>query len=132
MNISNNKLRQLCIENNWFTCGDNEQYEKLFSENRKGTNTERLALIIWVCSENCSEAKIRTILDKECGVNDASIEELSLSTRVENALMRSEIYTIKELLKHSEVQIKELRGIGAGGVNEIKKALSCKSLVLHQ
>lgn len=29
-------LRQLCIKNNWFTCGSNEQYEKLFYANENG------------------------------------------------------------------------------------------------
>ena len=27
------ELRKLCIENNWFTGGSNEQYEKMFEYN---------------------------------------------------------------------------------------------------
>lgn len=33
---TNGILRNLCIKNNWFTCGTNEQYEKLFYANEYG------------------------------------------------------------------------------------------------
>lgn len=44
-------LRQLCIKNNWFTCGSNEQYEKLFYANENGCPIKELATIIWLCSD---------------------------------------------------------------------------------
>lgn len=44
-------LRQLCIKNNWFTCGSCEQYEKMFFANEKDCfSIEQIAMIIWVCS----------------------------------------------------------------------------------
>lgn len=46
------KLRALCIENNWFTCGDNRQYEKLFYANENGCSIEEIATIIWLCSDD--------------------------------------------------------------------------------
>lgn len=44
-------LRQLCIKNNWFTCGSCEQYEKMFLANESGCfSIEQIAMFIWVCS----------------------------------------------------------------------------------
>lgn len=48
--MTNERLRELCIENEWFTCGSNEEYEQLFYLNKNGTNTETLAAIIWMHS----------------------------------------------------------------------------------
>lgn len=45
-------LRQLCIKNNWFTCGDCEQYEKMFYANENGFSIEDIATIIWLCSND--------------------------------------------------------------------------------
>lgn len=45
------ELRALCIEHGWFTCGTNEQYEKLFYANTHGFSMEEIATIIWLCSE---------------------------------------------------------------------------------
>lgn len=46
------KLRILCIRKNWFTCGTNEQYEKLFYANEMGCPIEEMATIIWLCSDS--------------------------------------------------------------------------------
>lgn len=44
-------LRQLCIKNNWFTCGSCEQYEKMFRANESGCfSIEQIAMFIWACS----------------------------------------------------------------------------------
>ena len=57
------KLRELCIENNWFTCGSIRQYEKLFYANENGCPIEEIATIIWLCSdENCRRADVLDIL----------------------------------------------------------------------
>lgn len=52
------KLRELCVKKNWFTAGSNEQYEKLFQRQREGANLEELAIIVWVCSEDCTKDEI--------------------------------------------------------------------------
>lgn len=39
-------LRSLCIRKNWFTCGTNKQYEKLFYANEHGCPIEEIATII--------------------------------------------------------------------------------------
>ena len=56
--IDNDKLRSLCIEHDWFTCGTNSQYRKLFEMNEQGAGIEQIATVIWLCSdsdipENC-------------------------------------------------------------------------------
>ena len=48
---STEKLRELCIKNEWFTCGTNAQYDKLFQENKNESPIEEIALIIWLCSD---------------------------------------------------------------------------------
>ena len=45
-------LRSLCIKNNWFTCGSNQQYEKLFYANEHDFSIEEITTIIWLCSDN--------------------------------------------------------------------------------
>lgn len=54
---SASKLQRLCIKNNWFTCGTNRQYEKLFKQLEKGASYPKLAIMIWICSD---EELIRT------------------------------------------------------------------------
>lgn len=49
--ITNEKLRSLCIKNNWFTEGTNTQYEKLFYMNDMGASNEQIATAIWLCSD---------------------------------------------------------------------------------
>lgn len=56
--IDNDKLRNMCIAHNWFTCGTNGQYNKLFEMNEQGAGIEQIATVIWLCSdtdipENC-------------------------------------------------------------------------------
>lgn len=51
-------LRNLCINSNWFTCGSNEQYNKLFYANENGCTIEEIATIIWVCSDECCRMDI--------------------------------------------------------------------------
>ena len=45
-------LRNLCIENSWFTCGSTEQYEKLFYANEHNATIEEITTIIWLCSDD--------------------------------------------------------------------------------
>lgn len=44
--MTNQKLRELCIENNWFIWGSNEQYKKLFDYNYNGAFISQLAVMI--------------------------------------------------------------------------------------
>lgn len=57
--ISNYKLREMCIENNWFTCGNNTQYDRLFRMNESGKySISQIALVIWLCSEDAEAVDI--------------------------------------------------------------------------
>ncbi len=48
-------LYMLCNKKQWFTAGDGRQYDKLFEMNRKaGAGLKDLAVIIWLCSSNCT------------------------------------------------------------------------------
>jgi len=65
--ISTEDLWILCNQENWFTNGDNSQYEKLFDLNRDGASLEELALVIWICSSNDSRETILHELEKRFG-----------------------------------------------------------------
>ena len=52
------ELRELCIKNNWFTCGTVEQYNRLFERNQAGASINELSIIIWICSDNIPKEKI--------------------------------------------------------------------------
>lgn len=56
--LSAEDLRVLCIQEDWFTNGDNSQYEKLFDMNREGASLEELALVIWICSSDVSREEV--------------------------------------------------------------------------
>lgn len=49
--VSSIGLRNLCISNNWFTCGSVQQYSKLFEMAESGACIHDLAVAIWICSD---------------------------------------------------------------------------------
>lgn len=65
MTINRYTLYRLCVDNNYFTCGDDSQYEKLFEANENNASKKELALIIWVCSDNVSIKEIEDNLKVE-------------------------------------------------------------------
>lgn len=66
MKISTDKLYCLCNKHQWFTNGDNKQYQMFFDCNKQGASLETLATIIWICSSGWNEKDILEILKKEC------------------------------------------------------------------
>lgn len=54
-------LRDLCVKNDWFTCGSIDQYDKLFYANENGCPIEEIATIIWLCSSE--ETRRADVLD---------------------------------------------------------------------
>lgn len=62
--LDSGKLRNICIEHDWFTCGSIEQYEKLFQANDIGAGIDELATIIWICS-NAEKQAILDVLTVE-------------------------------------------------------------------
>lgn len=63
--LATDNLYVLCNENQWFTCGTNEQYSKMFDENRNGCTLDELILIIWLCSDSSwTKESIKTTIEK--------------------------------------------------------------------
>lgn len=73
--ISNSTLRNLCIENDWFTGGDIEQYEKLFQLNVVEAPIEQIATAIWMCSDNWNRRDILLALNKAGFTERRSVTE---------------------------------------------------------
>ena len=69
LELSTYDIRSLCIQNNWFTHGTNEQYERLFNMAESGADVHTLAAIIWTCS------------DPDCGTLVEIAEKLEDRTR---------------------------------------------------
>lgn len=51
LNITCEEMRSLCIKHQWFICGSDEQYRKLFCALESGCPLEEIVTIIWVCSD---------------------------------------------------------------------------------
>lgn len=65
--ITTDALRQFCIDNDYFTCGSNEQYKRLFALNNEQADTHELALVIWMCSDSAILEQIEAELDELLG-----------------------------------------------------------------
>lgn len=59
------RLREICIREDWFTGGTVKQYEKFFERAKDGAEIEELALIIWLCTSDVTRENIEEILRKE-------------------------------------------------------------------
>lgn len=75
------------------------------------------------------EEKIDSVDEKEESSNNIEflktrIESLDLSARTENALLEANIRTVGGLARKKEEDLLELGGLGAKGLQEIKRALS--------
>lgn len=55
------KLRCLCIREDWFTCGSTRQYEKMFQMNENGAKLRDIAIVIWICSD---EVELDDVIEK--------------------------------------------------------------------
>lgn len=70
------ELRSLCIRKNWFTCGSNRQYEKMFRMNELLAPIEEIATVIWLCSDEEKHCR-RDILAELETVRDEYIMDLA-------------------------------------------------------
>lgn len=61
--------------------------------------------------------------DKDEDISNIKVEEINLSTRTLNALLKNNIKTINDVFKHYE-DLPTLPGLGARAVTEIKEAIS--------
>lgn len=56
------EIYRLCNVNDWFTCGTNRQYERMFQMVREGKPIHEIALAIWLCSDGEELETIETAL----------------------------------------------------------------------
>lgn len=101
--MNNETLRDICIKNNWFTCGSNSQYDKLFDMNEQGRSADELALVIWLCSnEAFSREQIKQELVKQDKIQADSEPEIikNMGTNMTEA-------DYQKLLGHGESEISE-------------------------
>jgi len=67
------------------------------------------------------------VIGEERHENDAakiSIEEVNFTPRTANALVNNDVKTIKDLLKLSDQELKELKGFGAKAYDEVKDKIA--------
>lgn len=57
------ELHDLCVKNDWFVGGTDDQYSKLFEMARNGATTDELARIIWLCTPDSNFEEIKGVLE---------------------------------------------------------------------
>jgi DNA-directed RNA polymerase subunit alpha len=60
----------------------------------------------------------------ESGASKINIEEVNLSPRTTNALINNEIKTVKDLLKLTDTELRELKGFGSKAYDEVKEKIA--------
>lgn len=60
----------------------------------------------------------------DAGSAKISIEEINLSPRTTNALINNDIKSVKDLLKLSDAELRELKGFGSKAYEEVKEKIS--------
>ncbi len=60
----------------------------------------------------------------ETGAAKVNIEEINLSPRTTNALINNDIKTVKDLLKLSDQELRELKGFGSKAYDEVKEKIT--------
>ena len=49
------RVRDLCIRKDWFNCGTNRQYDRMFDMlDRPEYSARDIALVIWTCTDHAS------------------------------------------------------------------------------
>ena len=105
------EMRNLCIKNNWFTNGDNTQYDMLFEKVNEGADIEELATIIWICSTNVTKDEvIKQLMTYEPHLNRKRIQMV----RAMELLARS--INNEKIFRHWLIT-----GVADGDINENTK-----------
>lgn len=60
----------------------------------------------------------------ETGASKISIEEINLTPRTTNALINNDIKSVKDLLKLSDLELRELKGFGTKAYEEVKDKIA--------
>jgi DNA-directed RNA polymerase subunit alpha len=60
----------------------------------------------------------------DSGSGKINIEEINLSPRTSNALINNDIKSVKDLLKLSDTELRELKGFGSKAYEEVKEKIA--------
>jgi len=85
------ELRSLCIRKNWFTCGSNRQYEKMFHMNESLAPIEEIATVIWLCSDEEQHCR-RDILEELKEVHEEYLMNIAEQRIADGERASDEIY----------------------------------------
>jgi DNA-directed RNA polymerase subunit alpha len=78
-----------------------------------------------VVAGNLATGDVATREDRtETGASKINIEEVNLSPRTTNALINNDIKTVKDLLKLSDTELRELKGFGSKAYDEVKDKIA--------
>jgi len=83
-------------------------------------------------AEKKKERKKKKVPEEEEGMRAMKIEDLKVSERTKNALLKNNIKTIGGILRKSEKDILSFEGMGEKGLKEIKKVLKKFDLELKE
>lgn len=78
------------------------------------------------------EKKVEKVKEKKEIPEKIKIEDLNISQRTKNALLKAKITTLSSLSKKKEEDLLKIEGIGEKGIKEIKKALKKHNLNLKE
>lgn len=94
------EVRQLCMEQGWFTVGDSEQYERMFELIRFRKDCRDVARVIWVCSNGIDysdiEKTLKTIYNEDERMNNIRYHLDSFIDRARDAEHINELYASSE------------------------------------
>lgn len=85
------ELRSLCIRKDYFTCGSNRQYDKLFQANEELAPIEEIATIIWICSDDEIHCR-RDILEELKAVHEEYLENIAEAQIAAGERAADEVY----------------------------------------
>lgn len=92
--------------------------------------SEILKLHFFSFAEKFQPKEIETKKEKVEEVSKIGVEDLKISTRTLNALLKNNIKTVGGISRRSKKSLLELEGMGPAGMKEIKKALKKLGLEL--
>jgi len=86
---------------------------------------ENLVEHFQVVAGNLAAAETAVREDRaDTGASKINIEEINLSPRTTNALINNDIKTVKDLLKLSDSELRELKGFGSKAYDEVKEKIA--------
>ncbi|MCL6623182.1 MAG: hypothetical protein K6T17_01020, partial [Fimbriimonadales bacterium] len=65
-------------------------------------------------------------------VPDIRIEEMDFTQRTLNSLKRADVFTLRDLLRRTKADLKEIRGLGQKSLNEVEAKLREMGYELRQ